>query len=33
MKISTAVAIAAAILGTALPVEAATKNDRNAALA
>jgi hypothetical protein len=33
MKVSTAVAIAAAILGSALPAEAATKKDRDAALA
>jgi hypothetical protein len=33
MKISTAVAIAAALLGSALPAEAATKKDRDAALA
>jgi hypothetical protein len=33
MKVSTAVAIAAAILGSAIPAEAATKKDRDAALA
>ena len=33
MKVSTAIAVAAAIVGLALPAEAATKKDRDAALA
>ena len=33
MKVSLAIAVAAAVIGTALPAEAASKKDRNAALA
>jgi hypothetical protein len=33
MKVSTAIAVAAVIVGLALPAEAASKKDRNAALA
>jgi len=33
MKVSTAIAVAAVIAGVALPAEAASKKDRNAALA
>ena len=33
MKVSTAIAVAVAIVGLALPAEAATKKDRDAALA
>jgi hypothetical protein len=33
MKVSTAIAVAAAMIGAALPTEAASKKDRNAALA
>jgi hypothetical protein len=33
MKVSTVIAVAAAMIGAALPAEAASKKDRNAALA